>query len=82
MTLLLTVTGHDHPGVLAGLCAVLPPHRASDSDVEQVVVHGRLRTLVNNLETANVLKSYLVEFDYGGGRMHLKGFKEVPNAAH
>jgi conjugal transfer pilus assembly protein TraE len=47
-----------------------------------VVVRGRLRTLVNGLETANDLKAYLVEFSYSGGRMHLKTFKEVPNAAN
>ena len=57
-----------------------PQQLVPSEDAQSVVVHGRLRTLVNNLETANVLKSYLVEFNYGGGRMHLKAFKEVPNA--
>ena len=42
MSLLLTVTGPDHPGVTAGLFDVLTAHGASVSDVEQVVVHGRL----------------------------------------
>jgi phosphoserine phosphatase len=42
VTLLLTVTGHDAPGVLAGLCDVLQAHDAQVRDVEQVVVHGRL----------------------------------------
>jgi hypothetical protein len=31
-----------------------------------VVVRGRLRTLVNGVETANDLKAYLVEFSYAG----------------
>ena len=42
MSLLLTVTGPDHPGVTAGLFDVLAAHDAVVSDVEQVVVHGRL----------------------------------------
>jgi phosphoserine phosphatase len=42
MSLLLTVTGRDHPGVTAGLLDVLAAHGATVSDVEQVVVHGRL----------------------------------------
>jgi len=43
-----------------------------------VVIRGRLRTLVNGIETANEPKAYLVEFGFGGARMHLKTFKEVP----
>ena len=42
MSLLLTVTGRDHPGVTAALFDVLAEHGAQLSDVEQVVVHGRL----------------------------------------
>ena len=42
MSLLLTVTGRDHPGVTAGLFDVLAEHGAVVSDIEQVVVHGRL----------------------------------------
>ena len=42
MTLLVTVTGRDHPGVTAGLLDVLAAHGAEVRDVEQVVVHGRL----------------------------------------
>ena len=42
---------------------------------------GRLRTLVNGLETANDAKAYEVGFAYSGGRMHLKTFKEVTHAA-
>ena len=40
MSLLVTVTGPDHPGVTAGLFDALGG--AEFSDVEQVVVHGRL----------------------------------------
>ncbi len=42
MSLLVTVTGRDHPGVTAALMDVLAAHGASVEDVEQVVLHGRL----------------------------------------
>ncbi len=42
MSLLLTVTGPDHPGVTAALFEMLAAHRVQVSDVEQVVVHDRL----------------------------------------
>ena len=42
MSLLVTVTGPDHPGVTAGLLDVLAQHGATVDDVEQVVVHGQL----------------------------------------
>lgn len=42
MSLLVTVTGRDHPGVTAALMDVLTSHGATVEDVEQVVVHGRL----------------------------------------
>ena len=42
MSLLLTVTGRDHSGVTAALLDVLTRHGSTVSDVEQVVVHGRL----------------------------------------
>jgi len=42
MSTLVTVTGHDHPGVTAALMDVLTRHGATVEDIEQVVVHGRL----------------------------------------
>ena len=42
MSLLLTVTGPDSPGVTAALFDVLAAHDAEVRDVEQVVVHDRL----------------------------------------
>ena len=42
MSLLLTVTGQDAPGVTAALFDVLTAHDSDVSDVEQVVVHDRL----------------------------------------
>jgi conjugal transfer pilus assembly protein TraE len=59
----------------------MPQQLVPSEDAQSVVVRGRLRTLVNGLETANDLKAYLVEFSYAGARMHLKTFKEVPNAS-
>ena len=47
-----------------------------------VVIRGRLRTLVNGIETANEPKAYLVEFGFAGARMHLKTFQEVHYASH
>ena len=57
-----------------------PQQLVPSEDAQSVVVRGRLRTLVNGVETANDLKAYLVEFGYSGARMHLKTFKELPNA--
>ncbi len=42
MSLLVTVTGRDAPGVTAALMDALAAHGADVLDVEQVVVHGRL----------------------------------------
>jgi phosphoserine phosphatase len=42
VSLLVSVTGPDHPGVTAGLFDVLTAHGEDVSDVEQVVVNGRL----------------------------------------
>jgi phosphoserine phosphatase len=42
MTLLITVTGRDRPGVTSRLFSVLAAHELSVVDVEQVVIRGRL----------------------------------------
>jgi phosphoserine phosphatase len=42
MTLLITVTGRDRPGVTSRLFSVLAAHGLSVLDVEQVVIRGRL----------------------------------------
>ncbi len=42
MTLLVTVTGRDRPGVTSRLFSVLARHELSVLDVEQVVIRGRL----------------------------------------
>lgn len=61
--------------------AFVPQQLVPSEDAQSVVVRGRLRTLVNGLETANDSKAYLLEFGYAGARMHLKTFKEIPHAA-
>ncbi|MDZ7855312.1 type IV conjugative transfer system protein TraE [Sphaerotilus sp.] len=58
----------------------MPQQLVPSEDAQTVVVRGRLRTLVNGFETGNDLKAYLVEFSFNGARMHLKTFKELPNA--
>lgn len=55
----------------------LPQQLAPNEANQTVVVRGRLRTLVNGQETANETKAYLAEFQFSGGRMHLKEFKET-----
>jgi phosphoserine phosphatase len=42
ITLLITLTGRDRPGVTSRLFSVLAAHELSVIDVEQVVIHGRL----------------------------------------
>jgi len=42
MTLLITVTGRDRPGVTSRLFSALAAHELSVLDVEQVVIRGRL----------------------------------------
>jgi len=42
MTLLVTVTGRDRPGVTSRLFSILAAHELSVVDVEQVVIRGRL----------------------------------------
>lgn len=61
--------------------AFSPQQLVTSEESQSLVVRGRLRTLVNGLETANELKAYAVTFNHSGGRMHLKTFTEVPYAA-
>ena len=57
-----------------------PQQLVPSEDTQSIVVRGRLRTLVNGVETANDLKAYRLEFSYAGSRMHLKSFKEISDA--
>lgn len=55
----------------------LPQQLTASEEQQTVVIRGRLRTQVNGQDTATETKSYLAEFRYAGGRMHLKSFKEI-----
>jgi conjugal transfer pilus assembly protein TraE len=57
----------------------LPQQLVANETNQSVVVRGRLRTQVNGQETALETKAYLAEFQYTGGRIHLKAFKEYHN---
>ena len=59
-----------------------PQQIVAREDRAEVVVRGRLRTLVNGLETTNDLKAYRIVFGYAGGRTPLKAFEEIDDAAH
>lgn len=54
-----------------------PQQLVPDEARQQVVVRGRLRTLINGLETANQQSAYRVRFHFIGGRLQLKAFEEV-----
>lgn len=60
-TVLITVTGRDHPGILARLTGILAEMNTALLDVEQVVVQGQLTLclLVRLPETCGVLKELL-----------------------
>jgi conjugal transfer pilus assembly protein TraE len=55
----------------------LPQQLVVNDQDQTVAVRGRLRTQVNGQETATDTKAYLAEFQYAGGRVHLKAFKEI-----
>ncbi|WP_136415884.1 type IV conjugative transfer system protein TraE [Herbaspirillum sp. ST 5-3] len=56
-----------------------PKQLVPNEDTQSIVLVGRLRTQVNGQDTTTDTKSYLAEFAYLGGRVHLKTFKEIPN---
>ena len=57
-----------------------PQQLVPDESKQQVLVRGRLRTLINGLETASDQKAYRVSFRWRGGRLQLKAFEEVSDA--
>ncbi len=56
-----------------------PKQLIPNEDNQSVVLVGRLRTQVNGQDTTTDTKSYLAQFAYTGGRVHLNTFKEIPN---
>ena len=55
----------------------LPQQLVTSEEQQTIVIRGRLRTQVNGQDTATDTKAYLAAFQYTGGRMHLKSFKEI-----
>jgi conjugal transfer pilus assembly protein TraE len=52
---------------------------ANEKD-QSVVVTGRLRRQVNGSDVGEPeTRAYLAQFQYTGGRVHIKTFKEIPN---
>lgn len=57
----------------------MPQQLVPNEENQSLVIVGRLRTQVNGQDTATETKSYLAEFRFAGGRIHIKSFKEIPN---
>lgn len=65
---------------ISAATAFAPQQLVASEDTQTLVVRGRLRTLVNGLETSSELKAYRIQFGHAAARMHIVGFKEVPYA--
>ena len=54
---------------------------AADETQQSVVVTGRLRRQINGTDVGEPeTRSYLAQFKYAGGRVHIQSFKEILNA--
>ena len=54
---------------------------AADETKQSVVVTGRLRRQINGADVTDPeTRSYLAQFQYVGGRVHIQSFKEIPYA--
>ena len=54
---------------------------AADEARQSVVVTGRLRRQINGTDVSEPeTRSYLAQFQYAGGRVHIQSFKEIPHA--
>lgn len=51
-----------------------------DEDRMAVVMKGRLTTFINDRRVSEVDKAYLAEFEYRGGRISVKTFREMNDA--
>lgn len=53
----------------------------ADEDRQSVVVTGRLRRQINGVDVSEPeTRSYLAQFGFAGGRIHIHSFKEIANA--
>ncbi|WP_128002278.1 MULTISPECIES: type IV conjugative transfer system protein TraE [Piscinibacter] len=54
---------------------------AADEAKQSVVITGRLRRQINGADVSDPeTRSYLAQFQYAGGRVHIQSFKEIPYA--
>lgn len=52
----------------------------ADEKEQSVLITGRLRRQINGTDVAEpATRSYLAQFHYTGGRVHIQTFKEIPN---
>lgn len=59
----------------------LPQQLAADEAKQSVVITGRLRRQINGADVSDPeTRSYIAQFQYAGGRIHIQSFKEIPYA--
>ncbi|MCP4223355.1 MAG: phosphoserine phosphatase, partial [Actinomycetia bacterium] len=64
-TILIRISGPDHPGITAALMALLAAEGCQIQDVEQVVIRNRLiLSLVVEVDSSNDLRADLLLFGY------------------
>ena len=63
VSVLITVTGHDQPGVTSALFEVLSSHKVELLNVEQVVIRGRLTLGVLVAVAADVAGGHTFRYD-------------------
>ena len=83
-TFLVTVTGHDHPGITARLTRLVAEHSALLHEIEQVVVHRRL-TLAFSVtvpEGSDLLKDLLFAAKELGLSLDFEPLEGVDRAGH
>jgi len=62
-----------------GAATVFSPRDLTvDESAMKVAVRGQLTTFISDRRVSDVSKAYIVEFEYAGGRLYLKSFRETP----
>lgn len=68
---------------ISGSTSFLIQQLASSEKDQSVVLTGRLRKQINGQDVGEPeTKSYLAQFRYTGGRIHVQAFKEISNGAN
>ena len=61
-----------------GAATVFSPRDLTvDEPGMKVAVRGQLTTYISDRRVSDVSKAYVIEFEYAGGRIHLKSFRET-----